>query len=74
MVNRIWQYHFGQGLMATPSDFGHRGGTPSHPELLDWLATEFMENGWSVKKLTKLIMMSSVYRAKLGSFEGSHCA
>ncbi|MES1257032.1 MAG: PSD1 and planctomycete cytochrome C domain-containing protein [Acidobacteriota bacterium] len=62
MVNRIWQYHFGQGLMATPSDFGHRGGTASHPELLDWLATEFMDNGWSVKKLTKLIMTSSAYR------------
>jgi mono/diheme cytochrome c family protein len=62
MVNRIWQYHFGQGLMATPSDFGHRGGTPSHPELLDWLATEFMDNGWSVKKLTRMIMLSSVYR------------
>ena len=62
MVNRIWQYHFGQGLMATPSDFGHRGGVPSHPELLDWLTTEFTDNAWSVKKLTKLIMMSSVYR------------
>jgi hypothetical protein len=48
--------------MATPSDFGHRGGTPSHPELLDWLATEFVDNGWSMKKLHKLIMMSSAYR------------
>ena len=62
MVNRIWQYHFGQGLMATPSDFGHRGGTPSHPELLEWLTTEFTSNGWSMKKLTKLIMTSSVYK------------
>ncbi|MDQ1471754.1 MAG: hypothetical protein QOJ99_3234, partial [Bryobacterales bacterium] len=62
MVNRVWQYHFGQGLMATPSDFGHRGGTPSHPELLDWLATEFVDNGWSMKKLHKLIMTSSAYR------------
>jgi hypothetical protein len=62
MVNRIWQYHFGKGLMASPSDFGHRGGTPSHPELLDWLATEFVDNGWSMKKLHKLIMTSSVYR------------
>jgi mono/diheme cytochrome c family protein len=62
MVNRIWQYHFGRGLVATPSDLGHRGGMPSHPELLDWLATEFMDNGWSMKKLHKLIMTSSVYR------------
>ena len=62
MVNRIWQFHFGQGLMATPSDFGHRGGTPSNPELLDWLATEFMDKGWSVKQLTRTIMLSSVYR------------
>jgi len=61
-VNRIWQYHFGRGLMATPSDFGHRGGTPSHPELLEWLTTEFVDNGWSMKKLHKLIMTSSVYR------------
>jgi hypothetical protein len=62
MVNRIWQFHFGQGLMATPSDFGHRGGTPSHPELLDWLATEFVDNGWSIKKLNRMIMLSSAYR------------
>ncbi len=62
MVNRIWQYHFGQGLIATPSDFGHRGGNPSHPELLEWLTTEFTNNGWSMKKLTKLIMTSSVYK------------
>jgi hypothetical protein len=62
IVNRIWQYHFGKGLMASPSDFGHRGGTPTHPELLDWLATEFVDSGWSMKKLHKLIMMSSVYR------------
>ena len=62
MVNRVWQYHFGKGLMASPSDFGHRGGIPSHPQLLDWLATEFVDNGWSIKKLHKLIMTSSVYR------------
>ncbi len=62
MVNRIWQNHFGQGLMATPSDFGHRGGMPSNPELLDWLTTEFTANGWSIKKLTRLIMTSSAYR------------
>ena len=62
MVNRIWQYHFGKGLVATPSDLGHRGGLPSHPELLDWMTTEFVDNGWSMKKLHKLIMTSSVYR------------
>ena len=62
MVNRIWQYHFGKGLVATPSDLGHRGGAPSHPELLDWMTTEFVDNGWSMKKLHKLIMTSSAYR------------
>ena len=62
MVNRVWQYHFGRGLVSTASDLGHRGGTPSHPELLDWLTTEFVDNGWSMKRLHKLIMTSSVYR------------
>jgi hypothetical protein len=62
MVNRIWQYHFGTGIVNTPSDYGHRGGAPSHPEMLEWLAAEFMDNGWSIKKLHKLIMTSSVYR------------
>ncbi len=62
MVNRVWQYHFGTGLVSTPSDFGHRGGAPSHPELLEWLATEFVDQGWSIKKLHKVIMTSSVYR------------
>ena len=62
MVNRIWQYHFGRGLVGTPSDLGHRGGLPTHPELLDWLSTEFVNNGWSMKRLHKLIMTSSVYQ------------
>ena len=62
MVNRIWQYHFGTGIVSTPSDFGHRGGAPSHPELLEYLAHEFMDRSWSIKKLHKLIMTSSVYR------------
>jgi hypothetical protein len=62
IVNRIWQYHFGKGIVSTPSDFGVRGGAPSHPELLDWLATEFVANGWSMKKLHRQIMLSSVYR------------
>src|SRR5439155_849006 len=61
MVNRIWQFHFGSGLLATPSDFGTRAGKPSHPELLDWLASEFVERKWSMKAMHKLIMMSDTY-------------
>ena len=62
MVNRIWHYHFGRGLVATPSDFGDMGFRPSHPDLLDWLAMEFMENGWSVKHIHRLILNSRTYR------------
>ncbi len=62
MVNRIWYYHFGRGLVRTPSDFGFGGGLPSHPELLDWLASEFVAQGWSTKYLHRLIMLSGVYR------------
>jgi hypothetical protein len=62
MVNRVWQYHFGRGLVASPSDFGSRAGEPSHPELLDWLAAEFTGQGWSLKKLHKTIMLSHAYR------------
>ena len=62
MVNRIWQWHFGAGLVATPSDFGMRCDLPSHPELLDWLARQFMDNGWSVKAMHRLILLSSTYR------------
>src|SRR5206468_5997497 len=62
MANRIWQFHFGSGLLGTPSDFGTRAGKPSHPELLDWLATEFAERKWSIKSMHKLIMMSDAYR------------
>ena len=62
MVNRIWQHHFGRGLVATPGDFGHTGARPSHPELLDWLATEFVGRGWSMKAMHKLVMTSTAYR------------
>ncbi|MEM7234079.1 MAG: DUF1553 domain-containing protein, partial [Planctomycetota bacterium] len=62
MVNRIWQYHFGAGLVDTPSDFGTNGSPPTHPKLLDWLAVDFMRSGWSVKHLHRRILCSSTYR------------
>ncbi len=62
MVNRVWMDHFGAGFVHTPSDFGTRGEAPTHAELLDYLARRFMNDGWSLKKLHKIIMMSSVYR------------
>jgi len=62
MVNRIWQFHFGSGLVKTPSDFGTRAGLASNPELLDWLATEFIAKGWSMKAMHKLIMTSAAYK------------
>src|SRR5262249_44333957 len=62
MVNRIWMTHFGHGLVRTPSDFGLRSDPPTHPELLDWLAKEFIKSGWSVKKMHRLIMLSRTYR------------
>ncbi len=62
IVNRVWQFHFGEGIVRTPSDFGLMGDAPTHPELLDWLANWFVENGWSINKLHRLIMASSAYR------------
>ncbi|MBN9522527.1 DUF1553 domain-containing protein, partial [bacterium] len=62
IVNRLWHYHFGTGLVDTPSDFGKNGGRPSHPELLDWLATELVEKGWSLKHIHRLIVTSATYR------------
>ncbi len=62
IVNRVWYYHFGTGIVNTPSDFGANGDKPSHPELLDWLANAFMEHGWSLKWLHKAIMLSQTYQ------------
>ncbi|YCM44662.1 DUF1549 and DUF1553 domain-containing protein [Verrucomicrobiaceae bacterium 227] len=62
MVNRIWQHHFGQGLAASPNDFGMLGESPSHPELLDWLAGKFVKGGWLMKPMHRLMMTSQVYR------------
>jgi hypothetical protein len=62
MVNRVWQHHFGTGLVATPDNLGRSGARPSHPELLDYLATEFVRSGWSVKALHRLMVTSAVYR------------
>ncbi len=66
MVNRVWQHLFGEGLVRTPSDFGKRGDRPAHPELLDYLATTFVEDDWSVKKLIRRVMLSRVYRQRSG--------
>jgi hypothetical protein len=62
MANRIWHWHFGRGIVPTPSNFGKMGVKPSHPELLDWLATEFIRRGWSIKQMHRLIMNSETYR------------
>ncbi len=62
MVNRIWQYHFGRALVGTPNDFGVRGQLPTHPELLDHLATRFMASGWSIKAMHRLLMLSATYQ------------
>lgn len=62
IVNRLWQHHFGQGLVATPNDFGVQGARPSHPELLDWLAAELIRGGWKMKPLHQFIMMSAAYQ------------
>jgi hypothetical protein len=66
IVNRVWQMHFGRGIVSTPNNFGKTGARPTHPELLDWLATWFVQNGWSIKKLHRLVMLSDTY------YRGSH--
>lgn len=74
IVNRVWQYHFGRGLVATSSDFGRLGDRPSHPELLDWLASEFVDRGWRLKDLHRLIMNSAVYQQSSQHPEAARCA
>ncbi|MFL5243722.1 MAG: DUF1549 domain-containing protein [Gemmataceae bacterium] len=68
IVNRLWQYHMGRGIVATPSDFGYQGERPTHPELLDWLAQQLIDNGWRLKPIHKLIMLSAVYQED-GAFD-----
>src|SRR5439155_3204399 len=62
IVNRLWQHHFGSGIVKTTSDFGRAGLPPTHPLLLDWLASELIERGWSLKSMHKLILLSNTYR------------
>jgi len=62
IVNRVWQYHFGRGIVETPNDFGRMGGRPSQPELLDWLANQFVARGWKLKPLQRLILLSNAYQ------------
>ena len=71
MVNRVWQYHFGRGIVPSANDFGKLGDKPTHPELLDWLAAEFTEGGWTLKRLHKLIMTSSTYRLSSSANEAN---
>jgi mono/diheme cytochrome c family protein len=71
MANRLWQGHFGRGIVGTPNDFGKFGEAPTHPELLDWLATQFMESGWKIKAMHRLIMLSATYQqVATGNAEG----
>lgn len=72
MVNRIWQWHFGRGIVATPNDFGQMGVPPTHPELLDGLATEFVARGWSIKSMHRLIMTSRTYRQASDFYTEKH--
>jgi hypothetical protein len=69
IVNRVWQHHFGEGLVRTVSDFGVRSEEPSHPELLEWLTHDFVVNGWKLKRLHKMILMSAVYQQGIGNGE-----
>jgi mono/diheme cytochrome c family protein len=72
IVNRVWQHHFGSGIVRTVSDFGTRGETPTHPELLEWLTNEFISHGWSLKHLHRLILNSATYRQGVSPNEANH--
>jgi hypothetical protein len=72
MVNRIWYWHFGTGIVSTPGTFGKMGTPPSHPELLDWLATEFIRQGWSIKQMQRLIMNSETYKMSSSFYNASN--
>ena len=75
LVNRVWQNHFGTGLVSTSDNFGNRGALPSHPELLDWLAADFVKNGWSIKSLHRRLVLSSTYmQASRGAIAASAAA
>ena len=71
MVNRIWQWHFGEGLVRTANNWGKTGEPPAHPELLDYLATRFMESGWSIKAFHRDILLSSTYQMSSKASEAS---
>lgn len=71
MVNRIWQQHFGQGIVGTPSNFGLNGEPPTHPDLLEWLATQFLQRGWSIKTMHRLILLSKTYRLASSAHAGN---
>ncbi len=71
MVNRVWHWHFGRGIVGTPNDFGRQGEEPTHPELLDWLASEFVSQGWSLKKLHRMILLSETYQRSTEAHEGN---
>ena len=74
MVNRIWHYNFGKGIVSTPGDFGMMGGRPTHPELLDYLASYFVENGWSMKKVNRMILLSNTYQESSDNQAGAATA
>lgn len=74
IVNRVWMHHFGQGLVTSPSDFGLRAAAPSHPKLLDWLASEFMQHGWSLKSLHRLILTSNTFQMQSSNDESQQHA